>query len=810
MSAKFLLACLILALPGASSLLAQTPKSVAIPVVATVSTDVSGITLEWPNPEPASLLVQRRTKGQSLWTTLLNVASGTQTSLTDNNISPGQTYEYYVRRTSSFVAHGYAHVAVDAPAIHQRGKLLLFVDADLAGPLASELERLRDDLAGDGWQIIEHVIADSATAPSVKNQILADYNADQANVKSVFLLGKIPVPYSGNANWDGHPEHAGAWPCDAYYAELTGNWTDVSVNNTSPARDANDNIPGDGKFDQSTIPTAVELQVGRVDFRRLTQGTFGATTVELLKRYLDKNHNWRTGAYTVEQAALVDDNFGNNGQGEAFAASGFRNAYPLVGEANVVEADFFENTNPQTYLMGYGCGGGSYTSANGVGNSTNFATDTVNIVFSNLFGSYHGDWDYETNPFMPASLASRGGILTCAWAGRPHHFYQALASGETIGYCMKETQSAAYNPGYFQSVAGEGGAHTALLGDPTLRAHIVPPVTNLSAAAACGQVTLSWTAPADTAIAGYFVYRATERHGAYTLLTTSALTETAFTDEMPGAGQVFYQVRPLKTQASPGGGIYRNTGTGLITAVDVPAFVPIGINIGSVLDCDFNGEIKAIVTGGTPPYQYLWSNGDTTDTSIFTSGATIALTVTDANGCTATVDNIIIAQPSPLSVNAEIVDASGPGASDGSITLTVVGGEPPFTYNWSNGATTKNLLNVPPGEYTLTITQSNGCTVVKTYIVLTSSSIAEAAVFSRLSLSPNPASNEAVLDLKMHRPASVRLSLRDAAGRPVWEKPATLAEELRTRIDAGALPAGVYSVIIFVDNQVFVRKLILM
>jgi hypothetical protein len=510
----------------------------------------------------------------------------------------------------------------------------------------------------------------------------------------------------------------------------------------------------------------------------------------------------------VENRAIVDDNFGYFG-GEAFAASGYRNAYPLVGADNIVQGDFFNDTNPQTYLMGYGCGGGSYNSAAGVGNSTNFATDTVHIVFSNLFGSYHGDWDYEINPFMPSALASRGGILTCGWAGRPHHFYQGLAAGETIGYCMRETHNALYNNGYFASIAGEGGAHNTLLGDPTLRAHIVPPLSDLSAVAACGKVELTWAA-SDTAVAGYFVYRAAERHGAYTLLTDNPLTVTTFTDDAPGQGQRFYQVRPVESQTSPGGGIYRNTGTGLITAVDVPAFVPIGINIGSVLDCDFNGEIKAIVTGGTPPYQYLWSNGDTTDTSIFTSGATIALTVTDANGCTATVDNIIIAQPSPLSVNAEIVDASGPGASDGSITLTVGGGEPPFTYNWSNGATTKNLLNVPPGEYTLTITQSNGCTVVKTYIVLTSSSIAEAAVFSRLSLSPNPASNEAVLDLKMYRPASVRLSLRDAAGRPVWEKPASVADELRTRIDAGVLPAGVYSVIIFVDNQVFVRKLILM
>lgn len=87
----------------------------------------------------------------------------------------------------------------------------------------------------------------------------------------------------------------------------------------------------------------------------------------------------------MDNKALVDDNFGYFG-GEAFAANGFRNAYPLVGEANIVEGDFFNDTDNQSFLLGYGCGAGGYSSADGVGSSANFATDSVNIVFSNLFG----------------------------------------------------------------------------------------------------------------------------------------------------------------------------------------------------------------------------------------------------------------------------------------------------------------------------------------------------------------------------------------------------------------------------------------
>lgn len=808
MQVKFTLSLMFLFAISAS-LPAQTSKDATVPLSASVSTGFIGVTLNWSNPSASTIVIQRRIKGQGgfLWTTLLNAPNSTQTSLVDNNVVLGQTYEYYIKRTTTFNAHGYAQVAVEAPPVHSRGKLILFVDADILTPLAPELDRLRDDLAGDGWQIIEHISDSASTVTSIKAQILADYDADPSNVKCVFLLGKIPVPYSGNSAWDGHvPDHEGAWPCDAYYTELNGTWTDEQINNLVPNRNANDNIVGDGKFDQSTIPSQVELQLGRVDFRRLTEGTFGATTIELLRRYLDKDHNWRTGAYTVENKALIDDNFGYFG-GEAFAASGYRNACPLVGEANIVQADFFENTNPQTWLMGFGCGGGSYNSAGGVGNSTNFATDTVQVVFSNLFGSYFGDWDFETNPFMPSALASRGGILTCSWAGRPHHFYQALASGETIGYCMKETANGVYNSGYFPSIAGEGGAHVALLGDPTVRAHIVAPATGFTATAACGAVALQWTASADTTVSGYHIYRSTTRHGAYTRLTSDPVVETDFVDDNPPAGTIYYQVRAVKLQESPAGGIYWNNSTGALAGVEVMPFVPLSVVMEGLTACDFSGEIEAQVSGGTAPYQYLWSTGDTTSKINLPPGTLLALTVTDANGCSVETGGIVIVQPTPLIVNPGITESSAPGIADGGIDLTLSGGEPPFVFNWSNGATTEDLVNVPGGTYTVTITNSNGCTETAEFFVGTTSGTEEAAVFRQLRLSPNPTAGLARLFIQLHQSATVRVSVYDAAGREVWSNPESVMNEATISVDLRAKAPGIYTVLVQVGPKLFSRKL---
>lgn len=639
--------CLLLCLMSiVACLSAQTPKDYTVPLTATIATAPPSITLNWPNPLPSNVNILRRTKGASgtQWIQILSAENSSLTTLTDQNVVIGQTYEYQIERIANLSSYGYVHVAVEAPVTDSRGKVLLFIEEALAASLLSvEINRLKDDLRGDGWTVIEHLVPTSATVKTVKSQIVADYTADPNKVKAVLLLGSIPVPYSGNTQWDGHPEHAGAWPADSYYADVNGTWTDVTINNTTPARTANVNIPGDGKFDQSFIPSTVELQVGRVDFRHIDAAAFGAAnTTELYRRYLNKNHDWRSGLYKTEKKALVDDNFGVlGGSGETFAANGYRNAYPLVGEGNAVAADFFNNTNPERWLLGYGTGGGTYTSAGGVGSSSDFAVDTVHIVFSNLFGSYHGDWDYESNPFMPSALASRGGILTCSWAGRPHHFYQALASGETIGFCTKETMNAPYNDG-FQPTLGEGGAHIALLGDPTLRAHVIAPAEGVSVQlSGCNVVSVNWKPSPDPAVAGYHVYRALSAEGPYIRLSADALAANTYNDLNPPQGTLYYSVRAVKRETTPGGGIYWNNSTGTlpVSVVYTATGVPLVSATGNTITCaQLSPPLASTsdVAGST----FLWTGpnnftSQTPNPSVTISG-TYALLVTAPNGCTTT------------------------------------------------------------------------------------------------------------------------------------------------------------------------------
>src|SRR5207247_2013233 len=175
------------------------------------------------------------------------------TNYTDTSVSLGTAYEYQIAKNAgTYNGYGYIQTGINVPLVDSRGKVVLVVDGTYAANLATELTRLQQDLAGDGWTVLRHDVGRNDSVVSVKILIKADYNADPANVKAVFLFGHVPVPYSGQLNPDGHADHVGAWPADVYYGEMDGTWTDTSVNftqtvNTDPADGARlSNLGGAG------------------------------------------------------------------------------------------------------------------------------------------------------------------------------------------------------------------------------------------------------------------------------------------------------------------------------------------------------------------------------------------------------------------------------------------------------------------------------------------------------------------------------------------------------------------------------------
>ncbi|MFW5767962.1 MAG: gliding motility-associated C-terminal domain-containing protein, partial [Bacteroidota bacterium] len=84
------------------------------------------------------------------------------------------------------------------------------------------------------------------------------------------------------------------------------------------------------------------------------------------------------------------------------------------------------------------------------------------------------------------------------------------------------------------------------------------------------------------------------------------------------------------------------------------------------------------------------------------------LEVTDTNNCRSEV-SVSLTQPEPIQLSLSGSDIECHGASTGTITSQVSGGEPGYSYNWSNGNTDANPVNLPAGEYMLTVTDENGC-----------------------------------------------------------------------------------------------------
>ncbi|HYG73713.1 MAG TPA: PA14 domain-containing protein, partial [Planctomycetota bacterium] len=559
---------LLVSMLSCASVFALNTSDYAVLVSASVQASPPQITLSWPAAsDGTSYSVSRKLLSDTTWGTAVGI--GTNLTYTDTSVSVGNTYEYRVIKTgSSATGYGYIAVGLQAPLIENRGTVVLVVENTYASDLSSELTRLQQDLVGDGWTVVRRDVSRTDTVVSVKNTIKAVYDADPTNVKAVFLFGRVPVPYSGNTAYDGHGDHQGAWPSDTFYGEMNGTWTDTSVNNTTPSRNENDNIPGDGKYDQSSIPSDMELQVGRVDLYNMPAFA-PKTEKDLLRQYLNKDHNFRHKIIDAQRRGLIDDNFGTF-SGEAFAASGWRNFAPFFGASNVFSLDWFGTLPSNSYMWAYGCGGGWYQGSSGVGNTSQFASNDTQAVFNILFGSYNGDWD-ANDAFLRAPLATTTYGLTCAWAGRPHWFFHHMGAGLNIGYSARITQNNNYGGLYQANNFGTRGTHVNLMGDPTLRMHIVAPPSGFTATSGTG-VSLSWTASTDTVV-GYHVYRSANATGPFTRLTTNLVTGTSYTDSSPPAGALTYMVRAVKLESTPSGSYY-NPSQGIFAAVTPPPTQP--------------------------------------------------------------------------------------------------------------------------------------------------------------------------------------------------------------------------------------------
>lgn len=549
------------------------------------------VTLRWNlNEQAKQYIIYRKELGQIFTDTTIAILDSTIETWTDSNVEEGKIYEYKILGNSlgginsgglkdfNYYAYGYKAVSVNAPPF-SGGRLLILIDSTMAEPLKDEIARYEDDILREGWTYsIRYVTRseefDGDKVKEVKAVIVDEYQ--KMAFDYIFLLGRVPVPYSGDIVPDGHTNnHKGAWPADIYYGSLNESiWTDNIVNSTS-APDRTKNIPGDGKFDPSflyngnweiVVPT--HAAVGRVDFYDMP--AFEKSETELLRTYLDKDHKFRTGLMDIDKRAIVDNNFNAASLPGAFAWSGWANSASVVGKDNVVAGDWIynettkrdENLRDKTYLMAYGDGAGSYTSTSGVGTTADFSSNNMNAVFTMLFGSYFGDWDYKNN-ILRAAIASEPSILTCAWAGRPHWYTHHLGLDFPIGYSTKVTLNNVVD--YLPLLIIQNNTrtfpeglqlftHVSLLGDPTLKVNPAPEqdnLENLSVVQEGEDTKLSWDMPSDGKVHKWDIFYTVDKSEKWHKVNESPIMENEYLDDFKFDGEITYLVREVIADGSP-------------------------------------------------------------------------------------------------------------------------------------------------------------------------------------------------------------------------------------------------------------------
>jgi len=211
-----------------------------------------------------------------------------------------------------------------------------------------------------------------------------------------------------------------------------------------------------------------------------------------------------------------------------------------------------------------------------------------------------------------------------------------------------------------------------------------------------------------------------------------------------------------------------------------------------------DGTVFLDISGGTTPYSVLWSNGETT-VNMSDPAGTYSVTVTDDNGCTSTINNIVITEPAVLAPNASGTDESCASCNDGTAEVVVTGGTAPYTYLWSNGSTTDSIGGLAPGTYTVDITDANGCTATGTYTVaqFDDTGIDELASLGIL-VYPNPIVD--FLSVEGKNQTIEKLTVYDTQGK--------LIATGTNVIDFRKIASGSYQLVIKTDKKQFITTVV--
>ncbi len=240
-----------------------------------------------------------------------------------------------------------------------------------------------------------------------------------------------------------------------------------------------------------------------------------------------------------------------------------------------------------------------------------------------------------------------------------------------------------------------------------------------------------------------------------------------------------------------------------------PNQLNVSANVTSNIHCNGinTGSAVSIVSGGTSPYTYSWSNSQSTLNIIGLSAGTYTVNVTDNNGCAGTAGVTITQPATALTATADSISASA--GCNGSAWIIPAGGTAPYTYLWTTGGqTTDSIQNQCSGTYCYTVTDGNGCTSSACVTIKLATGVNGITNKTGVSIYPDP--NNGNFTITLAGSGNSLLSICDEMGREVYKHiidPAIPDSTLT--INLSNLPSGVYLAKITTGTGVVNQKLVI-